>query len=221
MKKLLKGIIEFRKNVLEGYRESFARLALEQSPDSLFIACSDSRVVPNLFASTNPGDLFVLRNVGNMIAPCGPGVLSSGDESEAAAVEFALSSLKTSNIIICGHSECGAMKAIVAGRIHVQVPNLRSWLQHGEEALTLFKDDVITPADMSLHNQASQRNVLLQIEHLKTYPIVHNALADKKVRIHAWWFDIANADVYAYEEEFKKFVIIDETEAERILAKLE
>lgn len=155
-----------------------------------------------------------------MIAPCGPGVLSSSDESEAAAVEFALSSLNISSIIVCGHSECGAMKAIVNGRVHVQVPNLRSWLRHGEDALTLFKDEVITPQHMTLHNQASQRNVLLQIEHLKTYPIVQKALEEKRISIYGWWFDIARADVYAYEEEYKKFMIIDEAEAERILAKM-
>src|SRR5262245_64200108 len=101
MKKLVKGIIEFRKNVLPSYREKFAQLALGQSPDALFVACSDSRVVPNLFASTDPGDLFVVRNVGNMIpashGDCGH---SSADESEAAAIEFALLNLNVSDIVI-------------------------------------------------------------------------------------------------------------------------
>lgn len=220
MKKLLKGIIEFRTNVLEGYRETFAKLALEQSPDTLFIACSDSRVVPNLFASTNPGDLFVLRNVGNLIAPCGLHGFSSGDESEAAAVEIALSSLHVSNIVVCGHSECAAMKAIDTGRDRVQAPNLRNWLRHGEPAQQQFKDVVITPNSMNSYNKLSQYNVLLQIEHIKTYPIVQKFLKQGMLGIHAWWFDIAKADVYAYEEDRRQFVIIDDAEAERIIARL-
>src|SRR5260221_13880361 len=116
MKKLVKGIIDFRRKGLPGYREKFGHLALGQSPDTLFIACSDSRVVPNLFASANPGDLFVIRNVGNLIPPCGPRGRSLSDESEAAAIEFAIETLKITDIIVCGHSECGAMRALNNGR---------------------------------------------------------------------------------------------------------
>src|SRR3954463_6334170 len=116
MKKLIEGIVEFRRKVRPEYRETFARLALGQAPDTLFIACSDSRVVPNTFASADPGDLFVIRNVGNLIAPAGEDGLSQSDESEAAAIEFALETLNASDIIVCGHSECGAMQAVLHGR---------------------------------------------------------------------------------------------------------
>src|SRR5881394_3962269 len=105
MKKLVHGIVDFRKNVRPRYKDTFAQLALGQSPDTLFIACSDSRVVPNLFASTNPGDLFVVRNVGNLIPPCDSKGVSIADESEAAAVEFAVLTLQVRDIVICGHSE--------------------------------------------------------------------------------------------------------------------
>src|SRR5271168_347097 len=101
MKKLIQGIVDFRKNLTEENRELFAKLALNQAPDTLFIACSDSRVVPNLFASTNPGDLFVVRNIGNMVPSCGCNGQSSGDESVAAALEFALTTLNVSNIVVC------------------------------------------------------------------------------------------------------------------------
>ena len=128
MKKLVKGIIDFRKHVRPSYRETFARLALGQSPDTLFIACSDSRVAPNVFASTDPGDLFVIRNVGNLVPPCGgEHGRSTADESEAAAIEFAVMNLGVSDVIICGHSECGAMQALLNGREKVQTPNLKSW----------------------------------------------------------------------------------------------
>src|SRR3989344_7005564 len=113
MKKLILGIVEFRNNVQESYREAFGKLATGQAPDTLFIACSDSRVVPNTFASTNPGDLFVLRNVGNLVPPCDKHGLSTSDESEAAAIEYSIETLGVTNIIVCGHSECAAMRALV------------------------------------------------------------------------------------------------------------
>jgi carbonic anhydrase len=91
MRKLVNGIVDFRKKIQPGYKETFARLALGQSPDTLMIACSDSRVVPNLFASTEPGDLFVVRNIGNLVPPCGENTISTLGESEAAASEFSVS----------------------------------------------------------------------------------------------------------------------------------
>src|SRR4051812_40742074 len=109
MKKLIGGILEYRKRLNPELRETFARLALGQAPNALYIGCSDSRVSVNVFASTEPGDLFVIRNVGNLIPPCGPDGVSSADESEAAAVEFAILNLQVTDVIVCGHSECGAM----------------------------------------------------------------------------------------------------------------
>src|SRR3981081_2713590 len=116
MKKLIEGIVEFRRNVRPGYRETFARLALGQAPDPLFIACSDSRVVPNLFASANPGDLFVIRNVGNLVAPAGDDGSSLDGDAGAAAVEFSIEMLKVTDVVVCGHSDCGAMRALLDGR---------------------------------------------------------------------------------------------------------
>src|ERR1700745_1123412 len=100
MEKLIYGIVDFQKNLTEEKRQLFARLALGQKPDALFIACSDSRVVPNLFASTDPGDLFVIRNVGNLIPPCGGSGVSISDESEVAAIEFAIFNLKVNDVIV-------------------------------------------------------------------------------------------------------------------------
>ena len=112
MKKLIHGIVDFRKNLTEENRLLFTKLALGQKPDALFIACSDSRVVPNLFASTNPGDVFVVRNIGNLIPPASA---SLHDTSATAALEFSIFSLNVSDIIVCGHSECGAMQALAQG----------------------------------------------------------------------------------------------------------
>jgi carbonic anhydrase len=221
MKKLLDGILKFRRDVLPGYRDTFARLALGQAPDALFIGCSDSRVAVNVFASTDPGDLFVVRNVGNLVPPYNENAKASGEDSAGAAVEFALSTLKVSNIIVCGHSECGAMQALVAGRGKVETSRLREWLRNGESALKQLQAGEVIMEKLLPHNQLSQLNVLKQIEHLKTYPLVQERLNEGKLTLHAWWFELNRADVYAYEEGAKQFVLMDEAEVERIMARIE
>lgn len=214
MKKLIQGIVDFRKNLTEESRNLFAKLALGQKPDALFIACSDSRVVPNLFASTNPGDLFVLRNIGNLIPPASS---SLQDSSAAAIIEFSLSSLSVADIIVCGHSECGAMQALARGIDSSSCPHLGCWLKHGEESLNKVRRGFTINPSLSEHNQISQVNVLQQIEHIKSYPSVRDRLEKKELRIHGWWFDIARADVYCYEKDLNQFILIDEQEAKIIL----
>lgn len=218
MRKLVRGIVEFRKRALQSYREKFAQLALGQSPDTLFIACSDSRVAANVFASTEPGDLFVIRNVGNMIPCCGDDGHSSADESEAAAIEFAILNLNVRHIIVCGHSECGAMHAILRGRNQLTSPHLRAWLRHGEPSLKSIENHT---GDLSPVNKLSQLNVLQQVEHLKSYPVVRERMEQGKLQLHPWWFELAGASVYSYNEEQKKFVMIDENTAPAILAQLD
>lgn len=220
MKKLIRGIVEFHDKVRPGVRETFARLALGQSPDALLIACSDSRVAPNLFASTEPGDLFVIRNPGNLIAPCGPDGISVSDESEAAAIEFSTLGLNVRDIIVCGHSECGAMRILLDDRMNLPAPHLHSWLRHAGEALRQVQAGERMPAELAPHNHLSQFNVLRQLDHLRTYSVVRDRLKSGGLRIHAWWFDIAAAEVLAYDERSRKFVVIDEAEADRILARL-
>lgn len=220
MKKLIRGIVQFRRHARPDYREAFARLALGQAPDALLIACSDSRVVPNLFASADPGDLFVVRNVGNLVAPAGGEGATEGDRSEAAAIEFALAQLPVTDIIVCGHSECGAMQALLKGREAVAPVHLRAWLRHADESLGRLGRISADPA-LARHNQLSQLNVLTQIEHLKTYPMVQQRVNAGKLRLHGWWFELHNADVYAYEESLGRFVVIDEPVAERLLQQLD
>lgn len=220
MKKLLRGVVEFRRKVLPGYREMFRRLAAGQAPDALMIACSDSRVVPNLFASTDPGDLFVVRNVGNLVPLCGPDGVSRGGESEAAAIEFALLNLAVSDIIVCGHSGCGAMQAVLAGRRRIGSPNLRSWLRMVEPAMRKLNMGAAGEPGLAAHDLLSQANVLTQLERLHSYPAVRQGLRAGSLALHGWWFDIAEGDVYAQREETGRFVILDEAEAARVAARL-
>lgn len=216
MKKLIQGIVEFRKSLTEESRELFAKLALGQKPDTLFIACSDSRVVPNLFASTNPGDLFVLRNIGNLVPPASS---SFQDNSASAVIEFSMFSLNVSDVIVCGHSECGACLALAKGVDALTCPHLESWLKYGKEALHKVRNGFIINPSLSEHNQISQVNVLQQMEHIMSYPFVRDRVEKKQLRVHGWWFDIAHADVYCYEKDLNQFVLIDENEAQLILGR--
>ncbi len=217
MKKLIEGIVDFRKNLTDEYRTLFSKLALGQKPDVLFIACSDSRVVPNLFASTNPGDLFVLRNVGNLVPSDDS---PSQDSSTLATIKFSILNLNVSDIIVCGHSECGAIQEITKGVDNICCPHLKSWLKNGEESLDKVKKGLVLNPSLSFHNQVSQANVLQQMEHIAKYPFIQERLQNNKLRIHGWWFDIGQADVYCYEPSLGQFVLIDEKEAKLILERL-
>ncbi len=207
MKKLIRGIIEFHETKRKGYEETFSRLALGQKPDALFVACSDSRVAVNVFASTDPGDLFVVRNVGNLVPPYG----NPGGTGTAAAVDFAVDKLKVADIIVCGHSDCGAMHAHVKGQEALPEGSLKSWLEMGAgpEARGL---DV---------NEASRRNVIAQLGHLRAYPAVARALGERGLGLHGLWFDIRHLEVLYYEETPRKWTVLDGVEGERILKVIE
>ena len=124
MRELIAGIAEFREKLLPEYAERFRALASGQSPDTLMITCSDSRVVPDLLASTHPGDLFTMRNVGNLVPPADAEGISTSDVSEASAIEYAVLVLGVRNIVVCGHSSCGAMKAALAQKVQPDTPTL-------------------------------------------------------------------------------------------------
>jgi carbonic anhydrase len=219
MKKLIKGIVEFRSKLRPEYAEAFAKLALGQNPDTLFIACSDSRVVPNLFVSTDPGDLFVIRNVGNLISPCGVDGISLGDVSEAAAIEYSILYLGITSIVVCGHSECAAMKELIAGNTRDEMPMFKTWLHNGYPALGRMDTATWIDPKLAPHNRLSQANVLQQADHLMTYRLVKERVDSGQISLHGWWFDIAHAEVHAYEEGLG-FVLIDETEAQRIITRM-
>ncbi len=220
MKKLITGIVDFRHKTLPSDRERFARLALDYQPDVLFVACSDSRVVPNLFASTAPGDLFVIRNVGNLIPPCGVNGLANRDRSEAAAVEFSVLALKVPDIIVCGHSECGAMRTVAGTLTPPEAPHLQEWLKHVRPAAAKLRAGRVLDASLSEHNQLSQLNVLQQMEHLMSYAAIEERVKSGNLRIHGWWYDIRSGEVHCYEPDQDKFILIDDEEAARLTKRL-
>jgi carbonic anhydrase len=204
MKKLIRGILQFRQTQRDGLADTFSKLALGQKPDALFIACSDSRMAVNVFASTDPGDLFVLRNVGNLAPPYG----HPGGTGTAAAVDFAVDTLRVRDIIVCGHSDCGAIAALCGGPGALPDGPLKSWLEMGADG----------GAGGSDPSEASRRNVLRQVEHLKGYPSVVRAMDQRGLRLHGMWFDIRHLDVLYYEESARQWTVLDAAEGERILS---
>lgn len=219
MKKLLKGIIDFRKNSLEVYRNKFSKLALRQCPDTLFVACCDSRVVPNAFASSDPGDLFVLRNIGNLIPVFHPKPQGNRqiDVSVSATIEFSLLGLDVQDIVVCGHSECGAMYTLIEN--DAKSTCLNTWLEHAAPSYKRFKDSsaITKNSDLTPCNLLSRINVLQQLDNLKTYPLVRERLQKNSLRLHGWWFDLATADVYHYDQKSEEFILIDDAEANSML----
>ena len=217
MKKLIRGIVNFRKNSLEDYRRKFAKLALGQSPDALLIACCDSRVVPNVFASTDPGDLFVLRNIGNLVPPYS---IDNIDSSVVTAIEFSVLTLNVLDIIVCGHSECGAMTTFLKKDHYTENSAMESWLKHIKPAYKKMQQGILADSKATIHNKLSQINVIQQLDHLKTYPYILEKLQINKLRIHGWWFDLSSANIYYYNQKNKNFVLLDENEAKNMLVQL-
>ena len=214
------GIVDFRERMLPQYAKRFRDLALAQSPDALFITCSDSRVVPDLLASTHPGELFTMRNVGNLIPPATAEGISIGDLSEASAIEYAVLALKVANIVVCGHSECGAMKAVLARNPKLKAPNLDKWLYHANAAAVRLEHEGALNASLNQHDQLSQLNVLVQLEHLMSYPVVREKVAAGSLHLSGWWFDIAAGTMHAYERASRSFEIIDRAVAQRLIRRL-
>jgi carbonic anhydrase len=210
MRKLIKGIGEFRSRSTPETRERFAKLALGQRPDTLFLCCSDSRVAPNVFASTDPGDLFVVRNVGNIVPPSDHHGHSVHDRSEAAAIEFAVNNIGVEHIIICGHSDCGAMHALLKGLETISLPNLRTWIASARPALARLKSGEEVDPGLADVNRLSQINVLEQASHLLTYPLIKERVDARQLAIHAWWFDIGLCRVMAFDPRVRRFVEVDE-----------
>ena len=206
MQKLIKGIMEFHRTRQPEVREVFADLALGQKPDAFFIACSDSRVAVNVFASTNPGDLFVIRNLGNIMPP------SPDSGSAVAALEFALESLKVKHVIVCGHSDCGAMRALAGNPEAHGTSPLALWLRHAKGAVNAIHPEV---------DNLSKRNIILQLENLRSHSRVQELEAAGKLKLHGIWFHIREANVYYLEQPGQNYVLIDDVEGSKILEHLD
>ena len=201
MKKLIKGLHKFQKEVFSIQKNFFQNLAKGQTPEILFITCSDSRINPHLVTSADPGDLFILRNAGNIIPP-----YSNNTNGEAATIEFAVGQLKVKDIIICGHSYCGAIEATFNLDKIKNQPILKSWLENNIlPTLNLVNKNYQTLDRESLLDILLQEHVLQQIENLKTYPIINQAIAENKLSLHAWIYKFEEGDIYSYNSQEGQF----------------
>ena len=203
IKRILKGLNQFQTNYFTLHQEMFRQLSQGQTPEILFITCSDSRIDPNLLTQTKPGELFIIRNVGNIIPTHG-----SSNSSEGAGVEYAVSALNIKHIIICGHSHCGSMKALLQlNSLNEEMPLVYDWLKHhAESTRRLLRDNYKNYDGEELLKIAVEQNVLTQIENLETYPVIRSKLHGGKLSLHAWVYEIETGQIFAYDANNRKFV---------------
>jgi carbonic anhydrase len=201
LRKLISGLHQYQYQIFESQRDLFERLSRGQAPEALFITCSDSRINPNLITQTEPGELFILRNAGNIVPAYGG--ISGG---EAATIEFAVSGLGVKDIILCGHSHCGAMSALFYADQYKHMPLLASWLTHAEATKRIVIENYEDVDREHLLNVASQENVLVQIENLRTHPSVASRLARGDLNLHAWMYKMETGSIYGYNPSEGQFL---------------
>lgn len=201
MLKILNGIRRFQRNVFPKYEQAFKDLASRQAPEALLITCSDSRVVPELFTQCGPGDLFVYRNAGNIIPP----FRAEDGSGTLATIEYAVSVLKVKSLIICGHSDCGAMKGVLHPESVRHLPLVDRWLRQAECARRIVCE---YHKDVPEHEQLQlliQENVIAQLESVKTHPCVAVALARNELQLYGLYYNISSGHVSAYDPESGQF----------------
>ncbi|MDX1966891.1 MAG: carbonic anhydrase [Planctomycetaceae bacterium] len=203
MQRLVDGVHYFRKVGFARHQELFARLGSGQNPEACFITCCDSRVDPNLITNSVPGQLFIVRNVGNIV-PCH----GTSNNGELAAVEFAVSELGVEDVIVCGHTGCGAMKALMSG---VASPTIQKWLIHAEATREIIRERYGHLEGEAMLTAASEENVLVQMEHLRTLPVIASRLAQGRVHLHGWMFKISTGEVFAYDSGSNEFLPLRES----------
>jgi carbonic anhydrase len=202
LKELKAGIRRFRTEVYPEneatYREAVSK---PQTPHALFITCADSRIDPEMITQSSPGDLFVTRNVGNLVPAYGE--MMGG---VSAVIEYAVSALKVQHVVVCGHSDCGAMKGLLHPEALEKMPTVKSWLKNAHAALSVtdsLKEPDEKPSD--LLRRLTEENVLLQMQHLRTHPSVAGAMAREELTISGWVYDIGKGDVRISEDGGRVF----------------
>jgi carbonic anhydrase len=221
MQRLIEGIHSFQRSYFSENRQLFEHLSNGQQPLALFITCSDSRVNPNLLTQTDPGELFILRNAGNIV-PADGGVIGGG---EAATIEYAVSVLKVRDIVICGHSQCGAMAGLVAdtrprsngsgsngSSSNGHLPCVEAWLKHAEATKRIIAENYTHLTDpQDLLTAAVEENVLVQLENIRTHPCVAASLARRALTLHGWVYKFQSGQVFAYDPVSWQFTSLSDT----------
>lgn len=206
MKNLFQGYLRFRKDVFPHLKDHFHLLADGQAPEVLFITCADSRIVPSLILQTKPGDLFIARNVGNVVPPFGemPGAMS-------ATIEYAAEVLKVKHVILCGHSDCGALKAVLQKKDVSRLPVTYKWLKYVEAAWQYREPGDPMSDEKAQHTTLIRANIIAQLHNLKTHPEVAAGLATGNLQIHGWYYDILTGAIDVYDQHARKFAPLEDS----------
>ncbi len=194
--RLLNGVRKFRKEVFPHRREVYEQVIEEgQEPHTLFITCADSRIDPELITQSGPGDIFVARNIGNIVPAYGD-VLGG----VSAVIEYAVSALEVDQVVICGHSDCGAMKGLMHQETLNKLPTVQRWLRNAHTALSVAEALSPKTDEPAFLHHLIEQNVVLQINHLRTHPSVAGRIAQGNLAVYGWLYDIAAGTVCVYDE---------------------
>jgi carbonic anhydrase len=205
MEKLVHGIHRFQADIFRPRYELFERLTTGQNPQALFITCSDSRVMPDLITQAEPGDLFVLRNAGNLIPPHG----AAPDSGAAATIEYAIKSLQVRDVIVCGHTLCGAMQALLQPELLADMPSMRRWLRNADATREIIATSYRLSDPEAVWKATVEENVLVQLENLRTHPPVAAALSRGEVKLHGWVYKLETGEVFEFDPAAGQFVPLD------------
>ena len=205
MQRLIEGHKKFLAEVFPARKSHFHLLAEGQTPEWLFITCADSRVLPDLILGTEPGDLFISRSIGNVVP-----ITSHDVDGVTATIEYAVEVLKVKHIIVCGHSDCGALKAALDLKSLENLPKARRWLEQVETAFAYRQP--LNPADGESAELASliRGNVVAQLKNLEAQAPVRHAMAEGRLTVHGWYYDILTGRIEEWDEELKRFVLLAE-----------
>jgi carbonic anhydrase len=200
---IIQGITKFQGDVFPGQQRMYERLVRDgQQPKALIIACADSRVAPEHITQTGPGELFVCRNAGNIVPP-----FAQANGGVSSAIEYAVVALGVRDVVVCGHSDCGAMKGLMTPGALDAMPNVAAWLRHSHAASRIVCEAYPAGMDPKDHARAlALENVVVQLNHLRTHPSVAAALAKGQLRLHGWFFEIETGRLLAYDGELGRFV---------------
>lgn len=210
MRDIINGFLRFQQEVFPERKELFKTLATGQTPKALFISCSDSRMVPELVTQREPGELFVIRNAGNIVPSFGP---EPGGVS--ATVEYAVAQLKVSDIVICGHSDCGAMKAVATCACLDHMPAVKHWL-HYADAARMINESKNHANENDRIDGMVRENVIAQLNNIRTHPSVALALAQGRLTLHGWVYDIESGSIDALDATTNSFVSLAEHPASKL-----
>jgi carbonic anhydrase len=211
MKKLIEGVLRFQEEIYPQHRELYQELASSQSPRWLLITCSDSRVVPSLLVQAGPGELFICRNAGNIVP-----AHSEHSGGVAATIEYAVQVLAVKHIIVCGHSDCGAMKAVLHPDRVAHLPAVAAWVAHAARARAVVLEVAGEGSEEELLARLTEENVLAQMDNLRTLPSVAAKLKAGTLQIHGWLYDIATGHFQVWDESEARWRPIEDLAARAV-----